>query len=65
MQRTISQSDASSDSVKYMAGIDQWFDDLFKPRGDESDEDYRKRLLKSVKAKLIESFRSGKAQRCP
>jgi hypothetical protein len=33
----------SSDSVKYMQGIDAWFDDLFKRREKEVDVDYWKR----------------------
>ena len=63
MQSSNQNGSTSGDSVKYMVSVDQWFDDLFKPRDDETDEDYRKRLLKGVKTKLIESFRSGKAQR--
>jgi hypothetical protein len=52
----------SSDSVKYMQGIDAWFDELFKHREKEVDVDYWKRTRNGVKAKLIESFRNGKRQ---
>jgi DNA primase len=62
-QKTYPDPSTPPDTVKYMASIDQWFDELIKPLGDESEADYWKRLLKDVKAKLIESFRSGKAQR--
>ncbi len=62
MQRTIQNPTASSDSVKYMQGIDAWFDELFKRREKEVDVDYWKRTRNGVKAKLIESFRNGKRQ---
>jgi len=62
MQRTIQNPTASSDSVKYMQGIDAWFDELFKRREKEVDVDYWKRARNGVKAKLIESFRNGKRQ---
>jgi hypothetical protein len=52
----------SSDSVKYMQGIDAWFDELFKHREKEVDVDYWKRTRNGVKSKLIESFRNGKRQ---
>jgi hypothetical protein len=52
----------SSDSVKYMQGIDAWFNELFKHREREVDVEYWKRTRNGVKAKLIESFRNGKRQ---
>jgi hypothetical protein len=51
-----------SHSVKYMEGIDAWFDEVFKRREKEADVDYWKRARNGVKAKLIESFRNGKRQ---
>jgi DNA primase len=52
----------SSDSVKYMQGIDAWFDELFKRGEKEADADYWKRTRSGVKTKLVESFRNGKRQ---
>ena len=46
-----------------MASVDAWYDEVVKRGDQESDEDYRKRILKAIKQKLLESFRSGKAQR--
>ena len=63
MQSSNQNPSTSGDSVKYMASIDAWYDEQVKRGGEESDEDYRKRVLKAIKQKLIESFRSGKAQR--
>ena len=63
MQKATSEPSTSGDSVKYMASIDAWYDELVKRSDQESDEDYRKRILKAIKQKLLESFRSGKAQR--
>jgi DNA primase len=61
-QKINPDSSTSSDSVKYMQGIDAWFDELFKRREKEVDVDYWKRARNGVKAKLIESFRNGKRQ---
>jgi hypothetical protein len=49
----------SSDSVKYMASIDLWFDETFRPVEGESEMQFWTRLRKSVKSKLVESFRAG------
>ncbi len=62
MQKTYPEPSTGSDSVKYMQGIDAWFDELFKRREKEVDVDYWKRTRNGVKAKLIESFRNGKRQ---
>jgi DNA primase len=62
-QKHSTSSDSVQPEMKYMASIDQWFDELIKPRGEESEEAYWLRLRKSVKQKLVESFRAGKAQR--
>jgi hypothetical protein len=43
-----------------MAGVDQWFDAIVRRGDKESDEQYRKRMLKEIKARLIDSYRSGK-----
>ena len=61
-QKTYPEPSTGSDSVKYMQGIDAWFDELFKRREKEVDVDYWKRTRNGVKAKLIESFRNGKRQ---
>jgi hypothetical protein len=49
-------------AVNYMASIDQWFDETFKPLPDEEDENYWKRVRKAVKSKLVDSYRAG--QKC-
>jgi hypothetical protein len=49
------------DTVKYMQGIDTWFDELFKRGEKEVDVDYWKRIRKGVKSKLVESYKNGKA----
>jgi hypothetical protein len=54
------KSNAGSDSVKpYMASIDLWCDETFKPVEGEDDSSYWARVRKSVKSKLVESFRAG------
>jgi DNA primase len=63
-KQTEHQKDSKDDSspavaVNYMASIDQWFDETFKPLEGETDEDYWKRARKTVKSKLVESFRAG------
>ena len=62
MQKNYPEPSTGSDSVKYMQGIDAWFDDLFKHREKEVSVDYWKRTRNGVKAKLIESFKNGKRQ---
>jgi hypothetical protein len=44
-----------------MASIDVWYDGLVVRGKLESDEDYRKRVLNGIKAKLVDSYRNGKA----
>ena len=61
IQNAISKSEASSDSVKYMASVDAWYDEVSVRLPDESADDHRKRILKGLKAKLLESYRAGKA----
>jgi hypothetical protein len=46
-------------AVNYMASIDTWFDQTFKPLPDEEDENYWKRLRKAVKQKLVDSYKAG------
>jgi hypothetical protein len=48
-----------SDSVKYMASITAWFDELMIREANEGNEDYRERVLKGVKEKLVQSYRAG------
>src|SRR5665213_3034930 len=55
----ISEHTSENGGVKYMASIDLWFDETFKPLPEEEDENYWKRVRKSVKSKLVESFRAG------
>lgn len=59
-QKTYPEPSTSSDSVKYMAAIDDWFDGLFKRGEKETDLEYWKRTRNGVKSKLVESFRNGK-----
>jgi DNA primase len=49
----------SSDSVKYMQEVDAWFDGLFRHDEQETDTEFRDRLLKSIKSRLVESYRAG------
>ena len=49
-----------SGSVKYMQEVEAWFDSIIRRGDQETDEQYRKRLLNALKGKLIESYRSGK-----
>ena len=49
----------SSDSVKYMAAIDKWFDELVMIREGEEDPAYWARIRKGFKSKLVESYRAG------
>ncbi len=62
-QKTYEESTSSDSGVKYMATIDVWFEDLFKRGDKEADIEYWKRVRNGIKAKLVESFRSGKALR--
>jgi len=59
MQSSIQNPSTSGDSVKYMASVDAWYDEVSVRLPDESDEEHRRRVLKGLKAKLIESYRAG------
>lgn len=60
-KRTISHSDSPSQEVKgYMADVDAWFDNVFARGDQEDDEQYRKRVLNAIKARLIASYRTGR-----
>ena len=61
LQKDYPEPSTASGSVKYMASIDAWYDGLVVRGELESDEDYRKRVLNGIKAKLVESYRNGKA----
>jgi len=58
-KRTESNSTSPAGAVNYMASIDIWFDDTFKPLPDEDQDAYWKRARKAVKSKLIESYKAG------
>jgi hypothetical protein len=61
MQKATSDSKGSSDSVKYTEKVRVWFDTIW-PRGEgESDEDYRRRLLRAITTELIQNYKAGKA----
>ena len=59
MQSSNENGSTSGDSGKYMALVDAWYDQTVVRLPNESDEDYRKRFLKSLKAQLIQSYRAG------
>lgn len=59
-QNAISKPSTSSDSVKYMGSIDQWFNEVTTPHPEETEDDFWKRLRKEVKSKLVESYNAGK-----
>jgi hypothetical protein len=40
-----SENTTSGDSVKYMVGVDQWFDAIVRRGDHETDDGYRKRML--------------------
>jgi hypothetical protein len=48
-------------AVKYMEGIDGWFDKLFELTDDMKTDEFWKRVRNGVKSKLIESYKNGKA----
>lgn len=54
---------SSSDSVKYMQEVESWFYTVIVRGDQEADEAYWGRILKSVKSKLVESYRSGQKSR--
>lgn len=47
--------------VRYMQEVDKWFDGLMLRANNETDEAYWKRTRNGVKAKLLESYKNGKA----
>ena len=59
LQKDYQDDSPSAVAVKYMAWIDLWFDETFKPVEGEDDSSYWARVGKSVKSKLGESFRAG------
>jgi hypothetical protein len=63
MQSSNQNPSTSGDSVKYMASVDGWFDEVSVRLPDESEEEHRRRVLKGLKAKLIESYRAGQKAR--
>ena len=60
-QKVHPDTNSLSGAVKprYMQEIDQWFDEVIVHGDQEDEESYFKRLRNAIKAKLIESFRSG------
>ena len=53
------ENTSRSENVKYMQEVEAWFYTLVVRGDQESDEDYWARILKGVKTKLVESYRSG------
>ena len=49
-----------SGCVKYMQEVEAWFDSIIRRGDQETDEQYRKRVLNALKMKLAESYRSGR-----
>ena len=49
--------------MPFMQQVEQWFGELIKLRDGEDDGEYHKRVLTGVKAKVLESYRNGKAAR--
>jgi hypothetical protein len=54
---------SSAIAVKYMVSVDAWYDEVSVRLPDESEEEHRRRVLKGLKAKLIESYRAGQKAR--
>jgi hypothetical protein len=54
------ESSASRESAKYMQEVEAWFDSTILRGDQETDEQYRKRVLNALKGKLVESCRSGR-----
>jgi len=63
LQKGYQDDSTLSGSVKYMASIDLWFDETFKPLPDEEGENYWKRVRKSVKSQLVLSYKAGQKGR--
>ena len=42
-----------------MQEVEAWFDSIIQRAEQENDVDYWARILKAVKTKLVESYRSG------
>jgi hypothetical protein len=60
---TVSNNDSPAVAVNYMASIDTWFDETFKPFEGESEMQYWTRLRKSVKSQLVLSYKAGQKSR--
>jgi CHC2 zinc finger len=58
-QKTYTEGSKPPDTVKYMQEVDAWFYALIERGDQEEDVEYWGRVLKSVKSKLVESYRSG------
>jgi len=43
-----------------MQEVEAWFDSIIRRGDQETDEQYRKRMLNALKMKLAESYRSGR-----
>lgn len=50
---------SSNSGVKYMQEVEAWFHTLIVRGDQENDVDYWARILKAVKTRLVESYRSG------
>jgi hypothetical protein len=59
MQKATSEPSTSGENLKYMQEVEAWFDATFKQGEQEPDEEYRKRCLKSLKSRLLDSYRAG------
>jgi hypothetical protein len=55
----IPDNTSSAVAGKYMQEIDAWFHTLIVRGDQENDVDYWARILKAVKTRLVESYRSG------
>jgi len=58
-----SENSSSQVGVKYMQEVEAWFYALIVRGDQEEDCDYWARILKGVKTKLVESYRSGQKAR--
>jgi hypothetical protein len=52
-----------SESVKYMQEVEVWFDSIILCGDQETDEQYRKRVLNAIKTGLHESYKNGQKSR--
>jgi len=63
MQSSNQNRSTSGDSVKYTEKVRAWFETIWERGDQESDEDYRKRLLKAITGELIKNYQAGKSHR--